>query len=247
MSPTRPLAGTSAVVTGASGDIGAAVVRRLVGLGAWVVAADLSSAGAPVLAADQGAVVELDLCDDASITRLVEYAGALGNVAVLVHCAGVAQVEPFVDSDPATWETLYRVNQRGPMLLTQGLLPAVVASERGRVVFVSSDGARAGAGGEAAYAATKSALFGLAKCLAREVARHGTTVNVVCPGPTRGRMVDQIAAGDDRHLARLTRAIPMKRLGEPDEVAAAIAWLAGPDASYTTGQTLSISGGITMQ
>lgn len=247
MTGSLPLAGTSAVVTGAAGDIGAAVVRRLVDLGAWVVAADLTTPAAPELTPDQGAVVELDLCEDASIGRLVEYAGALGNVAVLVHCAGVAQVEPFVDSDPETWETLYRVNQRGPMLLTQGLMGDLVASERGRIVFVSSDGARAGAGGEAAYAATKSALFGLAKCLAREVARHGTTVNVVCPGPTRGRMVDQIAAGDDRHLARLTRAIPMKRLGEPDEVAAAIAWLAGPDASYTTGQTLSISGGITMQ
>lgn len=235
------------LVTGAAGDVGRAVVDRLAAVGTPTFAADVRPA------VGQAATVtplSLDLAEDASIAAVaeqvlahVESTGArhLG----VVHCAGLAQIRPFAESDPATWDQLYRVNQRGPLLLTHALLPALTRAP-GSVVFVGSDSARAGAGGEVVYSATKAALLGAAKSLARELARHGTRVNVVSPGPIEGAMADQLTRADPDYLTRLRRSIPLRRLAAPDEVAAAITWLLGQEAGYVTGQTLSVSGGITM-
>ncbi|MFI6871690.1 SDR family NAD(P)-dependent oxidoreductase [Nocardia sp. NPDC050406] len=235
------------LVTGGAGDIGRAVARRLVGAGCEVVVADLDEVAAAAVAGELGAKatgVRLDLSDDGSIEGV---AGALaGRVSAVVHCAGLAIVEPFLGSSVADWDAMLRVNLRGPMLLTKHLLPSLLETDSARIVFVSSDGARAGAGGESAYAAAKAGLFGFAKSLAREVAREQVTVNVVCPGPISGQMVDRTMREHPGTLAALEKAIPMKRLGQPDEVAALIAWLASPEASYITGQLISVSGGITM-
>ncbi|MDN5893702.1 MAG: SDR family oxidoreductase [Nocardioides sp.] len=167
--------------------------------------------------------------------------------SALVSCAGVAVVEPFIDGEPATWDLLHQVNLRGPMLLTRALLPALKQAANPRIVYVASDSARAGAANEAAYAASKSGLFGLAKSLAREHARDAVTVNLVCPGPIEGAMVSEAMAGKESMLAKLKAAIPMRRLAAAEDVASAIAWLCSPGAGYVTGQTLSVSGGITMQ
>jgi len=241
---TTPLA----VVTGAAGDVGAATARLLVDKGWHVVLADIDVAKADAVAAELGAAASVHPLDLASRASVDDLAAGLAGVEVtaVVSCAALTLVGPFLDSDPDSWDRLYEVNLRGPMLLAQRLLPRLREAEDARLVLVSSDGARAGASGEAAYAATKAGVVGLAKCLARENARYGVTVNVVSPGPIDGQMVRQAMAGHEADLERIVRGIPMRRLARPDEVATAIAWLLEKNAGYITGQTLSVSGGVTM-
>jgi 2-hydroxycyclohexanecarboxyl-CoA dehydrogenase len=231
------------LVTGSEGDVGAALVRRLRDAGTRTLAADLASPSEQVT----GDRIVLDLADPASVDQatarvLEQHPGcSLG----LVHCAGVATVATLAETTDEDLDRMYRVNQLGPLQLTRGLLPALTAVP-GSVVFVASDAARSGASHEVGYSASKAALLGAAKSLARELAGYGTTVNVVCPGPIEGRMVREVAAQEPEYLTRLARRIPMRRLARPDDVAGSIEWLLSGDAGYVTGQTLSVSGGITM-
>lgn len=242
------LDGKVVLVTGGGGDVGMAVASHVVRAGGLPVLADVDGERATGAAQTVGGrAIRLDVSDEVSLRAATdELTGLRDGCYGVVHCAGIAQITPFLEHDPATWDRLYRVNQWGPARLTQLLLPAMTAAGGGRVVFISSDSARAGAAGEAVYAATKAALLGLAKSLAREHARNGITVNLVCPGPIEGHMAARHAQDNSEHLARLTRAIPLRRLATPDDVAAAIGWLIGPHGGYVTGQTLSISGGLTM-
>jgi 2-hydroxycyclohexanecarboxyl-CoA dehydrogenase len=239
------LGGRVAVVTGGAGGIGAAIAADLASLGARVIVADVDLAGAEKVAAGLASASALAL-DLASPPSIEEFATAAERVDILVHNAGVSIVEPFVSSDPAGWDLMWQVNLRGPMLLTKLLLPGMLAAGWGRLVFVSSDGARAGSGGEAAYAATKSGLFGLAKTLAREAARANVTSNVVCPGPTDTPMLRRISADRPGLVEKITRGVPLRRLGTPADVAGLVAYLCTDRAAYITGQTLSVSGGVTM-
>ncbi|MEV1170440.1 SDR family NAD(P)-dependent oxidoreductase [Nonomuraea sp. NPDC049784] len=237
------LDGRVAVVTGGAGAIGAAIAADLSALGAEVVVADVRDA-APVasgLPGGRAAVVDL-----ASPVSVEEFSEAVGPVDILVHNAGVSIVEPFTESNPAGWDLMWQVNLRGPMLLTKLLLPGMMARGWGRLVFVSSDGARAGSGGEGAYAATKAGLFGLAKTLAREAAKARVTSNVVCPGPTDTPMLQRVSAAEPGLVDKIARGIPLRRLGTPADVAGLVAYLCTDRAAYITGQTLSVSGGVTM-
>lgn len=240
------LSGRTALVTGGGGGIGRAICADLAALGAQVIVADLDEGAAQSVAKElEGArAVRVDLADDGDVERFL---GEVGAADVLVHNAGISIVQPFVDSDPAAWDLMWRVNLRAPMLLTRALLPGMLERGWGRLVFISSDGARAGSGGEGAYAATKAGLFGLAKCLAREAARGGVTSNVVCPGPTDTPMVRSVARDHPELLDKLARQIPLRRIGRPDDVAGLVAFLCTDRAAYITGQTVSVSGGITMQ
>ncbi|WP_019634068.1 SDR family NAD(P)-dependent oxidoreductase [Actinomadura atramentaria] len=239
------LTGRTALVTGGAGGIGRAICADLAALGARVLVADRDAAAARAVADEHGgAAFEVDLADAASIDA---FTADVGPVDVLIHNAGVSIVEPFTESDPANWDLMWRVNLRAPMQLTRALLPGMTGRGWGRLVFVSSDGARAGSGGEGAYAATKAGLFGLAKTLAREAAAGGVTSNVVCPGPTDTPMVRAVAERHPGLLDKLARQIPLRRIGRPDDVAGLVAFLCTDRASYITGQTLSVSGGITMQ
>ncbi|MEV0403593.1 SDR family oxidoreductase [Actinoallomurus sp. NPDC050550] len=237
------LAGRTALVTGGAGGIGTAICADLAALGARVIVADLDEGAArKTAAALPDAVAErVDLADPASIDDL---AGRVGSPDILVHNAGISIVEPFTDSDPAAWDLMWRINLRAPMYLTRLLLPGM--RDWGRLIFISSDGARAGSGGEGAYAATKAGLFGLAKTLAREAARQGVTSNVVCPGPTDTAMQHAVAERHPGLLEKLARQIPLRRIGRPADVAGLVAFLCTDRAGYITGQTLSVSGGITM-
>lgn len=239
------LAGRTAVVTGGAGGIGRAICRDLAALGARVVIADLDLAAASGLAKElPGALaMRVDLLDPAGIDSFV---AEVGPVDVLVHNAGVSIVEPFTQSDPANWDLMWRINLRAPMQLTRGLLPGMTERGWGRLIFISSDGARAGSGGEGAYAATKSGLFGLAKTLAREAARGGVTSNVVCPGPTDTPMVRAVGEQHPGLLEKLAKQIPLRRIAQPEDIAGLVAFLSTDRAEYITGQTLSVSGGITM-
>ncbi|MFD2469068.1 SDR family NAD(P)-dependent oxidoreductase [Amycolatopsis silviterrae] len=246
MIEVKPLAGRRALVTGGASGIGAAIVAELAGMGAHVIIADLDLAGAERVAAEHGgAAIEVDLASDDSVEAVVAHLSGDG-VDVLVNNAGVSAVEPFLDSDPAGWDRMWRINLRSPMRLAQAFMPGMAERTWGRLLFVSTDGARAGAGGESVYAACKAGLFGLAKTLAREAAKHGVTSNVVCPG-----LVDtpMLRAHADRHpslMAALLKTIPLRRAGTVDEVAAYVGFLASPRAAYVTGQTVSVSGGVTM-
>jgi 2-hydroxycyclohexanecarboxyl-CoA dehydrogenase len=238
------LDGRTALVTGGAGGIGAAICRDLAALGTRVVVADLDQLAAHRLASDlDGVAVGVDLDQPGQVAALIRTIGA---VDILVNNAGVSTVERFVESDPARWDRLWRINLRAPMQLAHGLLPGMLAREWGRLVFISSDGARAGSGGEGVYSACKAGLLGLSKTLAREAASAGITSNAVCPGPTDTPMLQAVAAENAGLVEKLARSIPLKRLGQPADVAAMVAFLCTDRAGYITGQTFSVSGGITM-
>ncbi|WP_155341744.1 SDR family NAD(P)-dependent oxidoreductase [Acrocarpospora corrugata] len=236
--PGLALTGRLAVVTGGAGAIGSAICADLLSLGAQVIAADLKEPLSPAVSA----LVDLRDPDD-----IAAFCTNAGPVDILIHNAGVSILDSFVQSDPADWDLMWAVNLRAPMLLTKLLLPGMSARGWGRLIFISSDGAKAGSGGEGAYAATKAGLFGLARTLAREAARDGITSNVVCPGPTDTPMLRHVATDNPGLIDKLTKGIPLRRLGTPEDVAGLVAYLCTDRAAYITGQTLSVSGGITMQ
>jgi 2-hydroxycyclohexanecarboxyl-CoA dehydrogenase len=244
------LTGRTAVVTGGAGGIGGAICADLASLGARVAVADVDEAGAAAVA-DRHAGAQpfgIDLEDPAGVDALAHRLIAeFGGADIVVHNAGLSIVERFTESDPAGWDRMWLVNLRAPMQLTRALLPGMCERGWGRLVFISSDGARAGSGGEGAYAAVKAGMFGLAKTLAREAARSGVTSNVVCPGPTDTPMLRRVAAGSPGLVEKLARSIPLGRLGSSADVAGLVAFLCTERAGYITGQTISVSGGITMQ
>ncbi|GGM58966.1 SDR family NAD(P)-dependent oxidoreductase [Dactylosporangium sucinum] len=239
------LDGRTALVTGGAGGIGAAICRDLAECGARVVIADIDVDGAKDVAAGlpDAAVVGVDLDDAASIERCAAEAGP---VDILVNNGGITKVERFAESDPAHWDRLWRINLRGPMLLSRLLVPAMVERTWGRAVFISSDSARVGAGGEVVYSAVKAGLLGLAKSLARETARFGVTSNVVCPGMVDTPLLRSVAKEKPALLETMVRLVPQRRIGDPEDVSGLVAFLCTPRASYLTGQVFSASGGMTM-
>lgn len=243
-----------AVVTGGAGAIGAAVCRRLAEAGSRVAVVDLETSRAEATAADlpgSGHIgVGLDVADTDAVRAAMERVAAeLGPVDTLVNVAGWDRFVAFVDTTPEFWDQVIDINYRGTLNTVHAVLPGMIERERGRIVSVASDAARVGSSLESIYAGAKGAVISFSKSVAREVAKHGITVNVVCPGPTdtpliRG-MADDLGSGD-KFVESLKRAIPMRRLAEPDDVAPAIVFLASDDAAFITGQVLSVSGGLTM-
>jgi 2-hydroxycyclohexanecarboxyl-CoA dehydrogenase len=245
------LAGRGALVTGAARGIGAAIARRLAADGARVAVLDVLEAEGRAIAQEIGGCFALcDVARPEAVRAAVASAeGALGALDVVVSNAGIDVIGPFVSSDPAGWERLIDVNLRGPLHLCHAALPGMAQRRRGRLVFISSDAARVGSSGEAVYAACKAGVIALAKTLAREHARDGITANAVCPGPTDTALLHGLmGSGDDgrRILDAVVRQIPLRRLSTPEDVAHVVAFLASDEAGYVTGQTISVSGGLTM-
>jgi 2-hydroxycyclohexanecarboxyl-CoA dehydrogenase len=238
------------LVTGAARGIGAGIARAAAAAGATVALGDLDPAAARETAAalPAGALgLALDVADARSVGAAVaETEARLGPIDVLVNNAGIDVIGPFVESDEETWERLWAVNLKGTLRTTRAVLGGMIARGRGRIVNIGSDAGRVGSTGEAVYSATKGGVIAFTKALARELARHQITVNCVCPGPTDTALLEQVRAYDEKLHASLARAIPLRRLGRPEDVAAAVVFLAGDEAAFITGQTLSVSGGLTM-
>jgi 2-hydroxycyclohexanecarboxyl-CoA dehydrogenase len=253
----RGLSGKVAVVTGGGGGIGSAICRRFAEEGATVIVADIDAdaagrtVAAVTAAGGKASPLVVDLTDfDAVAAAIRTVEDGTGGVDILVNNAGWDLFVPFLQSDPPFWTKLIDINLRSVLNITHPVLASMVKRGiAGRVVTIASDAARGGSSGESVYAACKAGLIAFSKTLAREHARQGVTFNVVCPGVTETAMLEEFmaAAGDKEKLrAAFARAVPMGRLGRPDDLPGAVAFFASDDAAFVTGQVLSVSGGLTM-
>jgi 2-hydroxycyclohexanecarboxyl-CoA dehydrogenase len=244
------LAERTALVTGGASGIGAATCRRLAAEGARVAVSDLNADGAREVADEiDGAAYELDVRSDASIRAAVEAAERdLGPIDVLVNNAGYDEWGWFTDTDPELWDRVLAVNLRGVIAVTHVILPGMQQRGRGRIVNTASEAGRVGSSGSAVYSAAKAGVIGFTKAIAIENGRYGIPCNAVAPGPIETPLLMSAPAqlGDlgKRIVETMIGSTNLRRLGQPEEVAAAITFLASDDASYITGQALGVSGGL---
>jgi NAD(P)-dependent dehydrogenase (short-subunit alcohol dehydrogenase family) len=249
----RRLEGRGAIVTGGAGGIGAATARRLAAEGARVVVADIEHAQAESVALElDGHAVACDVRSEDDVAAAVDAAdGHLGGrIDILVNVAGIEQRSSYDTATVQEWDRILDVNLRSAWLFAKHVGPRMVARGSGSIVNVSSTNGLVGSLAGVAYGASKGGMVILTKDLAVELVRTGVRVNVVCPGTIDTPLMRRwIEASDDRDKATrlLERSMPIGRMGTPEEVAAAIAFLASDDASLCTGAVLAVDGGLTAQ
>ncbi len=244
------------IVTGGAGGIGSATCRRLAEEGAKVAIFDMNLQAAENLAKEiqaqngQAIAVQCDITQADLVEKAVQtIESTLGPIDGLVNNAGWDIFKPFIKTNPQEWEKLIQINLVGMLNMHYSVLKGMVARNAGRIVNIASDAARVGSSGEAVYAACKGGLLSFSKTLAREHSRNNITINVICPGPTDTALlagVTEGASNPEKLREAFTRAIPLGRLGQPDDLASSIAFFLSDDASFITGQVLSVSGGLTM-
>lgn len=252
----KRLENRSGIVTGGASGIGRAIALRLATDGATVVIfdRDLEKARATARQIDteggRAVALQVDVTDAAAVERATDQAAReLGSPWYLVNAAGWDSPKPFLDSDPESWRRIVDINLYGPLHTHHSVCRRMRDSGGGRIVNIASDAGRVGSGNVAVYAACKAGLIALTKSLARELARHDILLNTISPGPTRTPLIEAIAgAGADgkKYLDSLARAIPLRRVAVPEDHAGLATFLIGPEANYITGQTISVSGGLTM-
>jgi 2-hydroxycyclohexanecarboxyl-CoA dehydrogenase len=238
------------IVTGGASGIGRATALLLAREGAQVFIGDIDEAGGTATVAAARAdghtadFLPLDLGKPQSIAAFA--AGVherVGRVDGLVNGAGWDRIQPFIENPPEMWDDLIAINLMGAVRLTRAVLPPMIEAQSGKIVNISSDAGRVGSMGETVYAAAKGGLIAFTKSLAREMARHRLNVNCVCPGPTDTPLFQR---QPERMREALTRAIPFRRIAQPDDIAEAVMFFLGARSDYITGQVLSVSGGLTM-
>ena len=251
------LKGQTALVTGGGRGIGRAIVLALAREGAQVAVLDIDRDAAEVVRREaerlgvKALALGVDLTRRAEVERgIAELLAQWGQLDVVVNNAGWDKMQPFLESDEATWDRIIAINYKALLYVCKAALPPMVArGAGGRVINIASDAGRVGSSNEAVYAGTKGAIIAFGKTLAREVARHRITVNTVCPGITETALLQGMRAESEKNarvIEAIGRTIPLGRIGAPEDIAAAVAFLASPEANYVTGQTLSVSGGLTM-
>jgi 2-hydroxycyclohexanecarboxyl-CoA dehydrogenase len=246
--------GRVALVTGAGRGIGRAIALRLAEHGDAVAIGDIreDDAGETATAIEElggrAVALPLDVTDSGSVENAVEETlGLLGPVEILVNNAGWDEMHPFLETDEPFWDRVIEVNFKGCLRMTRAALPGMVDRKWGRIVNIGSDAGRVGSSFESVYSGAKGGVIAFTKTIAREYARSGVTANTVCPGPTDTPMLAEVATEQgEKIIEAMKRAIPMKRLAMPEDIATAVAFFASDEADYITGQTLSVSGGLTM-
>ena len=251
------LHGKRAVVTGGGRGIGRAIALTLARRGADVAVWDIDgetardAADAVATLGVRGEAYTVDVTDKQAVDRAAgDVLRSLGGIEILVNNAGWDRFHPFVETDEAFWDRVIAINYKGVLNCTRSVLDHMIAERRGAILSIASDAGRVGSSGEAVYSGTKGAVIAFSKTMARELARYGICVNTVCPGPTDTTF---FASSEDTSeeamralVERIVRGIPFRRMAKPEEIAEAVAFLVSPAASYITGQTLSVSGGLTM-
>jgi len=250
------LQGKPALVAGGGGGIGRAVALALAHDDAKVAVADIAKDNAEkvsrevtALGAD-GMACEVDLTKKTDVDRTVsEILARFGQIDILVNCQGWDRLEPFVESNEETWEKLLAINFKSVLYTAKAVLPQMISRGGGKIVNISSDAGRVGSSWEAVYAGAKGAVIAFSKTVAREVARYKINVNVVCPGLTETPLLQAVRSQSEqtaRIIDAVTKTTPFRRPAQPDEIAEAVLFLVSPAAAFITGQTLSVSGGLTM-
>lgn len=252
----RGLRDKLAIVTGGGGGIGRHICLRLAEEGCGIGVMDLNAtaagetADAVRAAGGRASVQAVDITDHAAVAAAVQnLQEEFGAIDILVNNAAWDRGMPFLETSPEFWEKVIGVNYVGPLNLHHTVLPVMLAQGHGKVINISSDAGRVGSTGEAVYAGCKAAVLGFGKSVAREVAKAGICVNAICPGPTDTQMLyDATGEGEfgEKLRAGLQRAIPMRRLGKPEDIAGVVAFLASEEAGFITGQVISVSGGLSM-
>ena len=241
-------------MTGAGRGIGRAIALRLAEHGDAVAVGDVNEDDATETETaieelgGRSASILVDVTDSGSVAAAVEETlGLLGPIEILVNNAGWDEMHPFLETDEPFWDRVVEVNYKGCLRMTKAALPGMVERKWGRIVNIGSDAGRVGSSFEAVYAGAKGGIIAFTKTIAREHARSGVTANTVCPGPTDTAMLAEVAKDQgEKIIEAMKRAVPMKRLAMPEDIANAVAFFASDEADYITGQTLSVSGGLTM-
>ena len=254
--PLIDMQGKVALVTGGARGIGRGIVAALADLGASVVIADLrvdlaAQTASEIATAYSTRVVsiETDVTDLAAVQATTERVlQDFGKIDVLINNAGWDELKPFLQTTQDFWDTIIAINYKSVLHTCYAVLPHMVARQAGAVVSISSDAGRVGSLGEAVYAGTKAGIIAFSRTLAREHARHNVRFNIVCPGPTRTPLVEEMQQHrfGNSILGRIEQYIPLRRLGTPEDVAPIVAFLASDAAGYITGQVISVSRGLTM-
>lgn len=246
--------GKVAVVTGGGSGIGRATSLKLAGLHATVVIVDINEENGNRVVGEIEALgakamfVKTDISDFEQARAMAkQVVDAFGKIDVLVNNAAWDKIQPFMENDPALWERLININLKGPIYVTRAVLEYMTKQEvGGAIVNVASDAAKVGSTGEAVYSATKGGVYAFTKSIAREMARYKIRVNSICPGPTQTPLFESIQQTMPKVVEAIKKAIPMRRVANPEDQANAIVWLASDESEYITGQALSVNGGLTM-
>jgi 2-hydroxycyclohexanecarboxyl-CoA dehydrogenase len=253
----RGIQGKTAIVTGAGSGIGRAIALRLAAEGVVVGVFDIRAEAAATTSADiatsggQAFAMACDITDYALVTQSVAaFETATGRgTDILVNNAGWDAPMPFLKTDQAFWQKVTAINWFGPLHMTHAVAQGMAARKSGRIINIASDAGRVGSTGEVVYSGCKGATIAFAKAFAREVARSNITVNTICPGPTDTPAMDAfVGSGEQGQKIRdaMVRGVPLGRIGVPEDYPGLVAFLASDDAAFMTGQTISVSGGLSM-
>jgi 2-hydroxycyclohexanecarboxyl-CoA dehydrogenase len=249
------LQGKVAIITGAGGGIGRGIALKFGSLGAKVVVGDIKTEGAAETVSllekegAKGLALKTDITDLVQVQEMVKVTlSTFGKVDILVNNAGWDRIEPFMKNPPDFWDQVIAINLKGPINCTRAVLDPMVDRKYGKIVNISSDAGRVGSSGEAVYSACKGGIIAFTKTIAREMARYSINVNCICPGATDTPLLAELTKGETgaKIIDAMVKAVPFRRLGKPEDIAGAVAFLASDEAAFITGQTLSVSGGLTM-